>query len=627
MKKTPSIVRHALLTVAAIIAAAALTGFISAACSDTEIVPADVAGERVQLTEGEASVLLPAMRAAVRSGSSHLALAAGALTRHTAPTAVLVSVSNSHAAARVACGRGETLVAAVENALAALPAFRGEALETCWVKLDVVTTLKRLETVSRNFELDPRRQHEGIAVLGGAGTVILPETFRVAGRVKGNLLHLGTAVAHLAAEQPERWSLLAGRASYAIRRFRTDAWFTDGTTTTHLHGGRRLLAALDRATLDTAAEQAGGYLARSVGADGRFVYLYHPQSDEAASSYNVLRHAGSTWALLELCQTRKDPALRAAARRAVDHLLTFVRPAPQMSNASCIVEGSKVKLGGAALAVLALSRYQTVTGDASHEAVTRSLGRYILGGMSAAGRFQHHVVTASKGKVVRFRSAYFDGEATLALVSMFNLTHEAVWLEAARSAARHVITVRDAKVPTKKLTADHWMLYALRGLYQHDKDELYVNHGLRISESIALHQHRAAGSMMHLGATVAHAFSTPAATRTEGLVQAYRMARDAGKRTALPELLKSIHLSLAFELAHQFRPESALYFKDPARVLGAFPSSFENPAVRNDYVQHNLSAILAVRGVLELEGIGALDARTSPATSVLDERNLLVWAK
>src|SRR3989344_1912810 len=49
-----------------------------------------------------------------------------------------------------------------------------------------------------------------------------------------------------------------------------------------------------------AARAGGDYLLRHLDARGQFDYRYEPLTDKVAADYNILRHAGTTYSLLEL---------------------------------------------------------------------------------------------------------------------------------------------------------------------------------------------------------------------------------------------------------------------------------------------------------------------------------------
>jgi hypothetical protein len=149
------------------------------------------------------------------------------------------------------------------------------------------------------------------------------------------------------------------------------------------------------------AQTAANRLAGLVRPDGRFLYRYHAGRGVERPGYNILRHAGSIWSLAEA--SRYLPLglqVGDAARRGlfwlVEHRLLPVAP-----GVLCVVEDGKVKLGGSALAALAILSYLD-TGwlcpaeeAARLEGVADALCAYLLSQVTADGDFVHKRDAAS----------------------------------------------------------------------------------------------------------------------------------------------------------------------------------------------------------------------------------------
>jgi hypothetical protein len=65
---------------------------------------------------------------------------------------------------------------------------------------------------------------------------------------------------------------------------------------------------------------------------------------------------------------------------------------------------------------------------------------------------------------------------------------------------------------------------------------------------------------------------------------------------------RAIANAIRFQLSTQLREERAFYLPRPARALGGFSRGLEHLEVRIDYVQHNISAMLALVRALDAEG-------------------------
>ena len=84
------------------------------------------------------------------------------------------------------------------------------------------------------------------------------------------------------------------------------------------------------------------------------------------------------------------------------------------------------------------------------------------------------------------------------------------------------------------------------------------------------------------------------AVRAEGLLATVRLMRAAKRPDEADAFLASAKASIAFQLRTQIWPEQAMHFRNPRRSLGGFREDLSGVYVRIDYVQHSLSALLAL---------------------------------
>jgi hypothetical protein len=291
--------------------------------------------------------------------------------------------------------------------------------------------------------------------------------------------------------------------------------------------------------------------------------------------------------------------------------MTCVQPAPGDADAACIVEDGFTKLGGTALAAVALARYELLTRDAQHRPVLLKLGRRILSQVAPDGRTVDHKVSYPEGRDGGFVSDYYPGQAILALVRIHRLDGDAAWLDGAARAARYLIE-RDKDVPESRLEHDHWLLYALDELQSARPDPSYVEHTRRLARAITMDQIRESDPPDWVGGYSRPPRSTPTATRSEGLCAAYRVLARSGHPEDAAVCLEAVRLGILFQLQTQFGPESALYLPDPDRALGGFHDGLEDYEVRIDYVQHNISGLLGYHQILA----GGAQVRTAPRGEV-----------
>jgi len=470
-----------------------------------------------------------------------------------------------------------------------------------WLKLDVV------QEVSLLTDIDPGSSHKLVRSLYGlafdrpSGLAWLPEELLTYTLVNSNqelrfknmekvLIRRSAPLDHLQRlSQSRRLSLF---------RFKTTSYFSDGKEPVRLYRGHRLFRKPTRDEMRSAALAGGQYLTRAVKEDGKFVYSYLPKTNEVADQYNILRHAGTLYSMLELYDLAGDSALLEATQRTLDYLFAAALPC-ELGGESyvCIVEGEEIKLGGTGLAAVALAKYLEVTGTRQHLSELIAWGRTLRALQHDSGEFIHKI-TYPEAEDTGFVSEYYPGEALLALVRIYGQDPQEGWLDAAEKGAQYLINVRDQGLSVEELAHDHWLLYGLNELYRHRRNPLYLDHAMHIAQAIVRAQNREPEYPDWLGSYYKPPRSTPTATRSEGLCAAYQLARDFKTSIEADPILKAVELGIAFQLQTQFRPESVMYLSDPQRSLGGFHSSLTNFRLRIDYTQHNISSLLCGARVL-----------------------------
>jgi hypothetical protein len=387
------------------------------------------------------------------------------------------------------------------------------------------------------------------------------------------------------------------------RFFTTRGFFLDRDRFVPLYRGHRSFELADPALLLEAARTGGDYLVSVTDEQGRFDYSFKPSTGEVDEGYNMLRHAGTIYSMVELYEVTGDEAVIAAVRRALDYLRENTRDCPQGPDGTlCVIDGDSVKLGGNALGAIAVARYGAATGDPEYRDLLDPLARWMQSVQDEAGMFTVHKQRWPDGLVSDFISAYYPGEAILALVRVHEASGDESLLDTAAAAARWLITVRDAGVPVAELAHDHWLLYGLNDLYRHRPEPIFLEHTRKIVQAIVDEQNLDPEFPDWRGSYQRPPRSTPTAIRSEGLAAAWELLREFGRPGEADPVLDAIRHGVAFQLQTQHRPETVMYYPDPSRTLGAFQESLTDDELRIDYTQHNISALLALRRIL-------LDAR------------------
>jgi hypothetical protein len=489
---------------------------------------------------------------------------------------------------------------AVEQALSQAQRLAKTGYSPKWIKLDIVQNVNPMGKVNFTKPLALERGLQGIAFARQSGLAFLPEevvTYTLVNRKQK--IQPRNIAKYLATGRLRRSPRVSHLNNLPIYRFTTSSFFSHGEDVIRLYRGHRLFNKILRAELLTAARWGGQYLTRAVGPDGKFVYIYRPKTDEVPEKYNILRHAGTVYAMLELYEITGETELLQATNRAIEYLLLLVKPGRAGNEkAACLVENGYVKLGGNALAIVALTKYSEVTRDRKYVPILMQLGRWIQSVQGNSGEFLVHKQAYPSGQVVDFVSQYYPGEALLAMTRLYALDPDQSWLDTAEKEAQYLINTRDRGLAISQLSHDHWLLYALNELHRYRPNPLYLNHARRIARAIVQSQNRHPRYPDWRGSYYRPPRSTPTATRTEGLCAAYHLAHDFADPQEAETILQAIRLGIGFQLQTQFRPESVMYLKDPQRSLGGVHRSLTNFEIRIDYVQHSISSLLGLYRII-----------------------------
>ncbi len=369
--------------------------------------------------------------------------------------------------------------------------------------------------------------------------------------------------------------------------------------------GKETPKPVDPQKLVQRAKLGGEYLKHATTASGRFIYTYNPDRDMIGPGYNMLRHAGTVYAMCELYGHQKDEALLRDAHCALDymHRRFHLEEKDGETTAYLLDEDHDASLGGNGLALLAVTEYAKVTGEKIHLREAPLLAAWIAHLQQPNGEFKPHVIAMPEGKPDDHVSLYYPGEAMLGLLRLHAIDHNERWVDVAAKGADWLIESR-RDIPTDELPPDCWFLLALDELYRVRPKPQYLDHARRLTMAIVNSQilPDTAPTPEWVGGFHRPPRPTPSATRTEALCAAYRLLRDyGGENEPLDAIRAAIRRGVRFQFRMQYTPDNARRWRRPTLVIGGFPASFDNPVIRVDYVQHNIASFLALYNLIKEE--------------------------
>lgn len=517
------------------------------------------------------------------------------------------SYTDGHTRARVETFRGQKLADAWRRGTARLrkvAARNPDAIH--WLRIDIVDemrqndwgTLKRqLTQVKRNYcrqgiSLDPNCRHAFLETEINANAMfyggpkyphcVVNETnFRRYARLRHGLAGVDFEDAT------------------PVWMFSTRGFFVDQGRPGPVHeiagpgrsAGRRIVEMLDEDTLSALIESSSTFLAGQVGEDGRFIYGWHPCFDREIQAYNGLRHASTTYAMIEAWEVTKSEALWAAIERSLAWLCReAIRTIalPDGTEAAFLVDvGNEIKLGANAVAILAFTRHAVVTGCRDHLPLLEKLAlgvQYMQ--RSRDGSFVHVLNYPDLTLKEAFRTIYYEGEAAFGLMRLYSLTRDERWLETVVKAFRHFIAKEHWK------HNDHWLSYCVNELTRYRPEERYFRFGIQNVRD-------------YLDFVLNRITTFP--TLLELMMAAQAMLERIGKmpdmrhlldEVDLPKFHRALHFRARYLLNGYFWPEMAMFYANPQRIVGSFFIRHHAFRVRIDDVEHYLSGLIAYRNSL-----------------------------
>ncbi|CAI3140216.1 hypothetical protein MWMV17_MWMV17_02125 [Acinetobacter calcoaceticus] len=330
-------------------------------------------------------------------------------------------------------------------------------------------------------------------------------------------------------------------------------------------------------------EQNSAFLHSQIQENGKFIYGYFSAYDRDIRNYNTVRHCSSTYALLETFEVQNKPEYWSKIHAAIHYALTNFYKEKDSSTAFMIdgKEGElEIKLGANAAAILMLTKYQEITQKTDYQKYAEKLANGILKLVDSNGSTTHVLNYPNYDLKEKFRIIYYDGEAALALLRLYQINQDSRLLETVKLMFEYFIENRYEKYH------DHWLSYCTNELTKICPEDKYFIFGLNnyLKHFIFIRNRK-----------------TTYATLLEMLMAAYKMVsrlKEQGHTTLfeqsyVSELQKLIEFRADFQTTGFFYPEMAMYMARPDKILHAFYIRHDRFRVRIDDQEHNLSGYIA----------------------------------
>lgn len=376
----------------------------------------------------------------------------------------------------------------------------------------------------------------------------------------------------------------------------TIGYFSKSTNIYHIAQSSDISPAIDLAT---------NYLLRSCDFDGRFLYRIWPDSKKKPKPlYNILRHSGTMYALAQAYQRQPSQKIKIVLSKTSRYLQSHcLKPLPDhetilgiwsLPSVNRKQSPPQIKLGGVGLGLVALVSVEKIIPGTISLTNLRKLGQFLIYMQKPDGSFYSKYIEEEGGRIDRWTSLYYPGEAALGLLMLYEVDPLSEWLQAATRALEHLIKQRPVE------TGDQWLLIAcakLLSLNNYPQNivsrETIIKHTKLYCQSVMQEQILHDANIKFIGGFNREGRTTPTATRVEGLAAALEIIGDSDqsfRRT----IYSSIEPALNFLIRTQITEgnNSGGIPRAICQLPGQHEFNRRAGEIRIDYVQHALSAMI-----------------------------------
>lgn len=502
---------------------------------------------------------------------------------------VFLSLCNKEERAFVVKGSGDTLRAAWANAEQEADRRIGElSLNVIWAKADIVFDAEKAQKSELYSDISSTRYdnffRRGVAFDDGFKVAFM-EAELSANRIIDYNADPDEGGEYIRLDRANRY--LENHLGQDVLDVLPDSFITFSTIgffcdeggkvldlyTGGLDYGRRVTGVVDGAAARDVILKASEYLHGMLKPDGEYVYGYFPISGNEIDNYNILRHTGSTWALINLYRMSGDDSVVSSIDAAINYLVEGSIEHTS-TNAAYVIEqkAGEVKLGGNGLAVIMLTEYMDVFGTKEYVELVRALADGILNLQEEDGAYYHVLEYPGYAPKEQFRTVYYDGEATFALTRAYTYTGDQRYLEGAARAVEYFIANDYEKY------RDHWVSYSMNEITKYIDDPRYYEFAMRnVGSNLDYMYGRATLHPTYLELLMA-GWQTHERMIEKGVQADYELD--------MQFFAETIYQRVFHMLNGIFYPELAMYMVSPAAITDAFFVRDDSFRIRIDDIQH-----------------------------------------
>ena len=376
---------------------------------------------------------------------------------------------------------------------------------------------------------------------------------------------------------------------------------------------------------------AGDWYLSNLQPDGSVVYKFWPEANRYSNENNIVRHALSTWNLVQAYELDSRPEFLEASKRTLGFTEKHrvEENSPKFGDMVYYRYNDNVKLGTVVITILGVVDLAKATGTKEYDDLLRKLGNFTKFMAQDNGKFLGYHVP--KGHAYHGKTNdIVPGEAALALIHLAEYFDDDSWIESLDKYWEYYMPLFRKRASAKQknsawpwFTYDNemrlalvqmgpWTVMAANAYHRRTGNKEVAAFGLEVARwMIDTYQWTSDRSPWpdYVGGYYKLRHELPAMQAfcyAEGTAAAYQLAiRYAPDQVAYFE--QSTREAMRLGLAMQYTELDTYGFSRPMQVMGGIRYALNETKVRIDYVHHALSAMYQYYK-------GALDDPNLPAS-------------
>lgn len=518
---------------------------------------------------------------------------------------IFLSVSNGNERAKVKNSRGVNLETCLEWLKKELIKAEGKYK---YIRVDIVKTMEECTYLElmRKLSVVPRNNffRRGIAFDKKFNTAFLAEEIMGNALIKPSANHkVGFNSPELSFDQKNVDGYMKRKYNQSLKNkiaqrkfylFDTQGFYLEEDQWLPLSSEKDQagIRAVDYQTLppaiDAAITQGADFLQQQIQDSGQFIYGYYPTYDYQLTGYNSVRHFSSIYALLEaqeyLGKKEEVKQSEKALDWGVEQLLIEKDGARYVQEQAR--SGISIKLGAQALAILAMAKFQQITGNTKYEPIINQLIQGIEDRFVNEKGETIHILNEELEIKKKFNIIYYDGEAVFSILRGYAITKNERHLQLAKKLFDRFVEKGYERYH------DHWLSYAANEILLYLNEKKYYEFGLKNAfENLHFIEFRDTAYPTLLELVVAAIKLTDKVKETSYFKQGeftqfvskidfWRLRQVAVKRAEI-EIEKGVMF-----------PEMAMFMKFPDRIVNGFYTRQDKFRMRIDDQEHFLSGLI-----------------------------------